>query len=70
MNPRLPGIDANHKEYQRSAGFGKRHSRWKGHRPGTKVGSGSFVKQLAHSAKQKRRSASQLLIIINQLLKS
>lgn len=35
----------------------------------TKVGSGSFVKQLAHSAKQKRRSASQLLIIINRIIK-
>jgi len=27
------------------------------------------VKQLAHSAKQKRRSASQLLIIINRIIK-
>ncbi|WP_057732144.1 cation-translocating P-type ATPase [Levilactobacillus hammesii] len=35
----------------------------------TKVGSGSFVKQLAHSAKQKRRSASQLLLIINRIIK-
>jgi len=35
----------------------------------TTVGHGSFVKQLAHSAKQKRRSASQLLIIINRIIK-
>jgi len=35
----------------------------------TTVGHGSFVKQLAHSAKQKRRSASQLLHIINRIIK-
>jgi len=35
----------------------------------TAVGSGSFVKQLAHSAKQKRRTASQLLTIINRIIK-
>ncbi|MFC6260716.1 cation-translocating P-type ATPase [Levilactobacillus fujinensis] len=35
----------------------------------TAVGSGSFVKQLAHSAKQKHRTASQLLTIINRIIK-
>ncbi|WP_143462723.1 cation-translocating P-type ATPase [Levilactobacillus enshiensis] len=35
----------------------------------TAVGNGSFVKQLAHSAKQKRRTASQLLTIINRIIK-
>lgn len=35
----------------------------------TTVGHGSFVKQLAHSAKQNRRSASQLLTIINRIIK-
>ncbi|MCT3573699.1 HAD family hydrolase [Levilactobacillus brevis] len=36
----------------------------------TTVGHGSFVKQLAHSAKQKRRTASQLLTIINRIIKA
>ncbi|WP_367295895.1 cation-translocating P-type ATPase [Levilactobacillus yonginensis] len=35
----------------------------------TMVGSGSFVKQLAHSAKQKRRNSSELLTIINRIIK-
>lgn len=35
----------------------------------TTVGHGSFMKQLAHSAKQKRRNASQLLTIINRIIK-
>ncbi|TYA97940.1 HAD-IC family P-type ATPase [Lactobacillus sp. SL9-6] len=36
----------------------------------TTVGHGSFVKQLAHSAKQQRRTASQLLTIINRIIKA
>lgn len=36
----------------------------------TTVGHGSFVKQLAHSAKQQRRTASQLLTIINRIVKA
>ncbi|MCI1552876.1 MAG: cation-translocating P-type ATPase [Levilactobacillus sp.] len=35
----------------------------------TTVGHGSFVKQLAYSAKKDRRSASQLLTIINRIIK-
>ncbi|WP_412475858.1 cation-translocating P-type ATPase [Levilactobacillus brevis] len=36
----------------------------------TTVGHGSFVKQLAHSAKQQRRTASQLLTTINRIIKA
>ncbi|QCZ49701.1 cation-translocating P-type ATPase [Levilactobacillus brevis] len=36
----------------------------------TTVGHGSFVKQLAHSAKQQRQTASQLLTIINRIIKA
>lgn len=36
----------------------------------TTVGHGSFVKQLVHSAKQQRRTASQLLTIINRIIKA
>ncbi|ETY74841.1 cation-translocating P-type ATPase [Lactiplantibacillus fabifermentans] len=35
----------------------------------TQVGHGSFIKQLAKSAKTKRRTASQLLTIINRIIK-